>query len=178
MMNEEIAKEIVDGAARELKEEVVKPAQRIVVECIGKPTAQMLVKGLKAAVTAPGKAIKNKLHPEHGEMKVKDLIRKDQGAQAIDIDGAGLGDFRKIANKYGMDFAIVKGTELDLPKYSVFFKARDADAVNAVVNEYTAKQMKIGKEGRPSLLEKLGKFKAIVAALPKKVVEKHKEVDR
>jgi len=46
------------------------------------------------------------------------------------------------------------------------------------VNEYTAKQMRIGKEGRPSLLEKLGKFKAIVAALPKKVVEKHKEVDR
>ena len=37
--------------------------------------------------------------------------------------------------------------------------------------------MRIGKEGRPSLLEKLGKLKAIVAALPKKVVEKHKEVD-
>jgi hypothetical protein len=178
MMNEEVAKEIVDGAARELKEEVVKPAQRIVVECIGKPTAQMLVKGLKAAVTAPGKAIRNKLHPEHGEMKVKDLIRKDQGAQAIDIDGAGLGDFRRIANKYGVDFAIVKSTELDPSKYSVFFKARDTDAINAVVNEYTAKQMRIGKEGRPSLLEKLGKFKAIEAALPKKVVEKHKEVDR
>ena len=47
-----------------------------------------------------------------GEMKVKDLIRKDQGAQAIDIDGAGLGDFKKIANKYGVDFAIVKALSL------------------------------------------------------------------
>lgn len=178
MMNEEIAKEIVDGAARGLKEEVVKPAQRIVVECIGKPTAKMLVKGLKAAITAPGRAIKNKMHPEHGEMKVKDLIRKDQGAQAIDIDGAGLGDFRRIANKYGVDFAIVKSTELDPPKYSVFFKARDADALNAVVNEYTAKQLRIKREGRPSVLAKLSKFKEIVAALPKKALEKHREVTR
>ena len=45
MMNEEIAKEIVDGVTRGLKEEVVKPAQRIVVECIGKPTARCWSRG-------------------------------------------------------------------------------------------------------------------------------------
>ena len=178
MMNEELSKEVLSIAARELKNEVAKPLQNFVWETFGKPTEEMLVNALKNAVAAPGNAIKNKLHPEHGEMKVKDLIRKDQGAQAIDIDGAGLGDFKKIANKYGVDFAIVKSTELDPPKYSVFFKARDADAINAVVNEYTAKQMKIQKEGRPSILAKLSKFKAIVAALPKKVAEKRKEQER
>ena len=178
MMNEEIAKEITDQVAREAKEDVVRPLQHFVVQYMCKPTGKMLVNALKAGITAPGKAIKNKLHPEHGEMKVKDLIWKDQGAQAIDIDGAGLGDFRRIANKYGVDFAIVKSTELDPPKYSVFFKARDADALNAVVNEYTAKQLRIEREGRPSVLAKLAKFKEIVAALPKKALEKHKEVAR
>ena len=34
-------------------------------------------------------------------MKVKDLIRKDQVAQSIDIDVSVLGDFRKIAKKNG-----------------------------------------------------------------------------
>lgn len=178
MLNEEISKEAIDDASRAADENILKPATRFMAEHLMKPTARMLINDLKAAVAAPGNAIKNKLHPEHGEMKVKDLIRKDQGAQAIDIDGAGLGDFKKIANKYGVDFAIVKSTELDPPKYSVFFKARDADAINAVVNEYTAKQMKIQKEGRPSILAKLSKFKDIVAALPKKVAEKRKEQER
>ena len=66
---------------------MVKPITHFVTEHFVKPTAEMLVDDLKKVATAPGKAIKNKLHPEHGEMKVKDLIRKDQGAQAIDIDG-------------------------------------------------------------------------------------------
>ena len=165
-------------AAREVKNDVARPMMNFVWETFGKPTEDMVVNALKNAVGAPGKAIKNKLHPEHGEMKVKDLIRKDQGAQSINIDGSGLGDFKKLANKYGVDFAIVKSTELDPPKYSVFFKARDADAINAVVNEYTAKQLKISKEGKKSILAKLEKFKAIVAALPKKAVEKRKEQER
>lgn len=163
MLNEEVSNQV--------KEEVVKPGIWIMFK-LGKLTIQAIIDGLKKA------ALKSREENPHGQMKIKDLIRKDQGAQAIDIDGAGLGDFKRIARKYGVDFAIVKSKEQDTPQYSVFFKARDADAINAVVNEYTAKQMRIGKEGRPSLRAKLSKLKAIVAALPKKVVEKHKEVDR
>jgi hypothetical protein len=165
LVNEEVS--------REVKDEVVKPAIRLFAR-LAKLSADKLVAALEKAIQEK----KYRKENVHGEMKVKDLIRKDQGAQAIDIDGAGLGDFRKIANKYGVDFAIVKSTELDPPKYSVFFKARDADALNAVVNEYTAKQLRIEKEGRPSILAKLSKFKEIVAAMPKKAIEKHKEVAR
>lgn len=165
MLNEEVSNQV--------KEEVVKHGIQIMFK-VGKLTMKALIDGLNKAALK----IREEKENPHGQMKIKDLIRKDQGAQAIDIDGAGLGDFKRIARKYGVDFAIVKSKEQDTPQYSVFFKAKDADAINAVVNEYTAKQMRIGKEGRPSLLEKLGKFKAIVAALPKKVVEKHKEADR
>ena len=178
MLNEEISKEAVGQATRAAENEVMKPITHFVTGHFVMPTADMLVDDLRRVATAPGAAIKNKLHPEQGEMKVKDLLRKDEGAQAIDIDGAGLRDFKRIANKYGLDFAIVKSTELDPPKYSVFFKARDADAMNAVVNEYTVKQMKLQKEGRPSILAKLRKVKEIVATLPVKATEKRKEQER
>ena len=69
MLNEEVSKEVLGQAARTVENEVVKPITHFV-----KPTAEMLVDDLKKVATAPGKAIKNKLHPEHGEMKVKDLI--------------------------------------------------------------------------------------------------------
>ncbi|SFG76014.1 PcfB family protein [Oribacterium sp. WCC10] len=173
MINEDLSKESIG----EFKKEIAKPAIRFVYKSIIIPSEKMLVNILKKVAGFPVNAIKNKIHPEHGEMSVKQLIRKDQGAQSVDIDDLGLGDFRRIANKYGVDFAIVKSTELDPPKYSVFFKARDADAITAVVNEYTAKQLKIQKEGRASILDKLRKFKDIVASIPKKAVEKRKDLE-
>ncbi len=175
MLNEEISKEVVGTSVRAINEKLVKPTLNFVMKYIAKPTSGMIVDDLKKAFIAPVKIVKDKLHPEHGEMSVKDLIRKDQGAQVMDIDGLGLRDFRKIANKYGVDFAIVKSKELDQPTYSVFFKARDADAITAVVNEYTAKQLRIEKEGRPSILAKLKKFKELIASIPRKPLVKNKE---
>ena len=171
MLNEEISREALIAA--EIK--CAKPALHFVVHYLVKPTEKMLVNLLKNVLKTPGILLNDKLHPEHGEMSVKDLIRKDQGAQELDIDDLGLRDFRRIANKYGVDFAIVKSKELDPPKYSVFFKARDADAITAVVNEYTAKQLRIEKEGRPSILGKLKKFKELIASIPRKPLVKNKE---
>lgn len=177
MLNEELSREALSTGTREAVK-VAKPVCHFVWETFGKPTEETLVNALKLAVTAPGKTVKNRLHPEHGEMRVKDLIRKDQGAQSLDIDGEGLRNFRRIANKYGVDFAIVKSVDLEPPKYSVFFKARDADAIQSVIGEYAAQKMKLEKENRPSILAKLSRFKELVASLPKKVLEKRKEQAR
>ncbi|MBE6004025.1 MAG: PcfB family protein [Lachnospiraceae bacterium] len=171
MINEELSKEAMGYA----KNRIAKKAIRFAWSGATKPTVKLFIKTLRIVGGFPVKAIRYKIHPEHGEMSVKQLIRKDQGAQSVDIDELGLGDFKKIANKYGLDFAIVKSTELDPPKYTVFFKARDADAITAVVNEYTARKLRIQKEGRSSILAKLRKFKEIVASLPKKVAEKRKD---
>ena len=86
--------------------------------------------------------------------------------------------FKKIAGKYGVDFAIVKDKSAgkDKPRYTVFFKARDTDAIQAVLDQYTRKIVKKTKEReRPSTLEKLKKLKAEIAKKPKKEVEKKKE---
>ena len=95
------------------------------------------------------------------------------------IGDSGIRDFKRIANKYGVDFAIVKDKDATPPKYTCFFKAKDADAILKVMDEYTKKQVKKkDKAQRPSVLEKLKKFKDIVAKTPRKEKEKKKEQER
>ena len=64
-------------------------------------------------------------------------------------------------------------------QFTVFFKAKDADAITNVVKEYSAKQLKKQEKiERPSVLEKLKKLKEVVAKTPRKVKEKWKEHER
>ena len=102
-----------------------------------------------------------------GKQSVKDLIGQDQGATSIDIAKTDLRGFKNIARKYGIDYAIRKDRSVDPPKYLVFFKSRDTDAMTAAFNEYSQKVMR--KEERPSILQQLKDIKALVAALPGKV---------
>ena len=80
-----------------------------------------------------------------------------------------------------MDFAVVKDKNEDPPKYTVFFKAKDADAITSVLKEYgdriNKRKKEAGKE-RPSIMAKLKKFKEIVANTPSKHREKRKEQER
>ena len=49
------------------------------------------------------------------------------------------------------------------PKYLIFFKARDADALTAAFTEYTGKKVKKAeKTERPSALAKLAQFKELL----------------
>ena len=117
----------------------------------------------------------------HGKQSVKELVGQGQGVSSMEIGDSGIRDFKKLANKYGVDFAIVKDKEGDPPKYTVFFKARDADAITQVLKEYATKQTKRKKAAekeRPSVLQKLKKFKEKVASMPRKDKEKRKEMER
>ena len=58
------------------------------------------------------------------------------------------------------------------PKYLIFFKGRDADALTAAFTEYTSKKVKKAqKTERPSVLAKLSKFKEL---LQNTVMDRHK----
>ena len=91
----------------------------------------------------------------------------------MEIGDSGIKDFKKLANKYGVDFAIVKDKSGEIPKYVCFFKARDADALTSAFNAYTADALK--NREKPSVLKQLSKLKEIVAALPAKVMQRQKE---
>ncbi len=116
-----------------------------------------------------------------GKQSVKELVGQNQGVSSMEIGDSGIKDFKRIANKYGVDFAIVKDKGEDPPKYTVFFKARDADAITSVLKEYSDKQVKrkrAAEKERPSILQKLKKFKEKVASMPRKDKEKRKEMER
>ena len=111
----------------------------------------------------------------HGQQTVKQLLAQNQGATNVEIDKSGIKDFERLAKKYGVYFAVRKDKSVDPPRYLVFVRSKDADALDAICKEHQARALT--KDKKPSVLEQLRKFKEIVAAIPKKVREKKQERD-
>ena len=98
-----------------------------------------------------------------GKQTVKQLIGQNQGVSNIEINDPSIKDFERIARKYGVDYAVKKDRSASPPKYLIFFKARDADALTAAFTEYTGKKVKKAeKTERPSVLAKLAQFKELL----------------
>ena len=98
-----------------------------------------------------------------GKQTVKQLIGQNQGVSNIEINDPSIRDFERIARKYGVDYAVKKDRSASPPKYLIFFKARDADALTAAFSEYTQKKVKKAyRSERPSVLEKLSHFKELI----------------
>ena len=98
-----------------------------------------------------------------GKQTVKQLIGQNQGVSNIEINDPSIRDFERIARKYGVDYAVKKDRSASPPKYLIFFKARDADALAASFTEYTGKKVKKAeKTERPSVLAKLAQFKELL----------------
>jgi len=113
----------------------------------------------------------------HGKQTVRQLVGQGAGVQNIEITDKNIKSFEHVARKYGVDFALKK--DPGAGKYLVFFKARDADALNAAFAEYTAKTLKRGK-AKPSLSAQLNHFKEVVKNQSRDT-EKHRqkgEIDR
>ena len=154
-MNEEVSKETVNFAANSAK-----------------VTGRFLLNCLRAYLRHRQN---KKMTAGKGEQTVKQLIKQGQGASSMEVSGESIKDFKRIANKYGVDFAIVKDKAIDPPRYTCFFKAKDVDAITAVVKEYSAKVVKLQGKQKPSLLKELAKLKEEIAKKPRKVREKFKE---
>ncbi len=110
----------------------------------------------------------------HGKQTIQQLLGQNKGVSSIPVESTDLKGFEKAARKYSVDFSIVKDKSLVPPRYTVFFKAQDADALTAAFTEFSNQKMKA--KDRPSVLEQLGKLKGLVASLvPDKVREKSQE---
>ena len=153
-----------------MQEEVEQRVVTLIVDC-AKLTEQELKKAL-VKVLDKLKSQKQTKRP-HGKMTVKQLASQNKGMQSIEVTDKNIGSFTKIARKYGIDFAPFKAKDQD--RYLIFFKAQDTDAMTAAFQEYTAKVVR--KKERPSVLETLAKFKALIKAA---VVDrtKKKELER
>ena len=108
-----------------------------------------------------------------GRQTIQQLIGQNQGVTNIDISQTDLKGFEKYARKYGVDYAITKDKSVFPPKYLVFFKARDADAMTAAFNAYSAEVL--AKSKRPSTLSRLHKLIDAVKSIPTKVTSRDKQ---
>ena len=111
----------------------------------------------------------------HGRQTVKQLIGQDQGVSNVELTDPSIRQFDRIARKYGVDYAIKRDRSGNPPKFLIFFKSRDADALTSAFNEYVGKKVK--KASRPPVLQRLAHFKELV----KNTVvsrEKRRELER
>ena len=115
-----------------------------------------------------------------GRQSVKQLVGQGRGVEADSIADDGVRLFNRIAKKYGVDFAIMKDKTQKPAVYTVLVKSPDKETLNQIMKEYTARYMKVNEKGqaKESIREKIDKFKAIVAAIPRKVKDKVMEHTR
>lgn len=133
-------------------------------------TTKLTGRVLKSAMTKylahlkAKKAAKTTVKPA-GRQTVKQLVGQNVGVSNIEVSEKNIKGFDHVARKYGVDYAIkrVKAKALtpdktgEIPKYLVFFKARDADALTAAFTEFSSKVEK-NKE-KPSVIQMLRALK-------------------
>ncbi len=98
-----------------------------------------------------------------GKQTVKQIVGQGQGVTNIEITDQNIKSFERVARKYGVDYALKKDMTGEKPRYLVFFKAKDTDALTAAFKEFTAKTLK--REEKPSVLAQLRRLKAATKPL-------------
>ena len=101
------------------------------------------------------------------------LFRSSQnaGLANIEISDKNIKAFSRVAKKYHVDFALKKDTAAEQPRYLVFFKSRDADAITAAFQEFASRKM--SREEKPSIRERLTQAKEQAAEKTE-----HRTIDR
>ena len=144
----------------------------------GKLTANLLKKALEKALAEMTKSQKNpKIYK--GKQSVKHLVRQGAGVSNIEVTDGNIKSFEQVARKYGVDFALKKDTTSQPPRYLVFFKSRDADALTAAFAEYSGKVVKRQAQEKPSVRRQLVQLQEAVKKMAQSLSRnKHQEVER
>ncbi len=127
-------------------------------------TTKMTARVLKSAITKylAHRKKKSRAAPT-GKQTVKQIVGQGQGVTNIEITDQNIKSFERVARKYGVDYALKKDMTGEKPRYLVFFKAKDTDALTAAFKEFTAKTLK--REEKPSVLAQLRRLKAATKPL-------------
>lgn len=150
-----------------MQEEVTGKAVALIIDG-AKMSEQVLEKTLKKFLEAQ----KNKSPKTHrGKQTLKQLAGQNAGLANIEISDKNIKAFTHVAKKYHVDFALKKDTTAEQPRYLVFFKSRDADAITAAFQEFASRKM--GRDEKPSIRERLAQAREQAA---QKV--EHRTLDR
>ena len=138
-----------------------------------KLTAEMLQKAIKAMLA---QAKKQQEKQPHGKQTLKQLAKQNAGLSNIEITEGNIKSFERVARKYNVNFVVKKDKTTDPPKYVVFFKGRDADAVAQAFKEFVYGNEK--RKGRTSVREKLKRFRDAVSQNKNRERSREKNKDR
>ena len=160
-----------------MQEEVENKAVALSIKTT-KMTAKVLEAAIKKALLEMEKKQKNpKIYK--GKQSVKHLVRQGAGVSNIEITDGNIKSFERVARKYGIDFALKKDTASQPPRYLVFFKSRDADALTAAFQEYSGKILRNQEQEKPSIRKQLQKFQEVIQSMSKSLSRnKQQELER
>ena len=133
-----------------------------------KLTARTLLRGMQFLLRQYDK------HASQGKQSMKRLMQQNRGVTNVEIQKTGIKNFDRYAKRYHIDYAIQKDLSTTPPRYMIYFKAQDTDALSAAFKEYSASVL--DKSKRPSVLAKLHELAQTIANLPDTV--RHKEEER
>lgn len=151
-----------------MQEEVTGKTVALIVDG-AKMSEQVFEKAVKKFLEEIQKSKQPKIY--RGRQTLKQLAGQNAGLSNIEISDKNIRAFTHVAKEYHVDFALKKDTTAEQPRYLVFFKSRDADAITAAFQEFASKRM--GREKKPSIRERLTQAKEQAA---QKV--EHRTVDR
>ena len=150
-----------------MQEEVTGKSVALIIDG-AKMSEQVLEKALQKFLEAQ----KNKSPKIHrGKQTLKQLAGQNAGLANIEISDKNIKAFTHVAKKYHVDFALKKDTTAEQPRYLVFFKSRDADAITAAFQEFASRKM--SRDEKPSIRERLAQAREQAA---QKV--EHRALDR
>ena len=150
-----------------MQEEVTGKSVALIIDG-AKMSEQVLEKALQKFLEVQ----KNKSPKMHrGKQTLKQLAGQNAGLANIEISDKNIKAFTHVAKKYHVDFALKKDTTAEQPRYLVFFKSRDADAITAAFQEFASRKM--SRDEKPSVRERLAQAREQAA---QKV--EHRTLDR
>ena len=149
-------------------------------EDVEQKSVVLVVKGVKITGRLLAKAMAatlrqfRKTRDAPGKQTFKQLA-KGGSLQNIEVTDSNIKAFEPVARKYGIRYKLVRDTSETPPKWLVFFRAKDADAMTAAFREFAAKTLK-RETARPSVREAMTKFKDLIRhAVIDRTKHKHRE---
>lgn len=137
-------------------------------------TARALYRGINAFLAKRKRAKACKSNEVHGKQSVKDILKQPQSVSRMPVNRADLREFYKLAKKYGVDFAVTKDRSKQPPVYTVFFKAKDTEALQHIADTLLERHMH-KKTKKPSILSQIRELKEIVKNRPRRVRHRKQE---
>jgi hypothetical protein len=136
--------------------------------------AKLTARGLAKLMRAALRKMRQPPAPKQGKQTVKQLS-KGGALQSIEITDDNIKAFEPFARKFGVSYALQRDNSETPPRWLVFFRAKDADALTGAFKAFSASVVKRDKE-KPSTRDAMHKFREILKnAVRDKTKHKHRE---